>query len=185
MEAVSFTRMDQGTAAEYHFLEQLEVPFKAGAADRVLAHLALLGDSYGGYRVSRLGHSLQTASRAAAAAAEEEVIVAALLHDIGDVLAPHNHSELAATILKPFVSEKTWWVVRHHGIFQGYYFWHHLGGDRNAREAYRGHPHFAFTAEFCERWDQTSFDPDYPSLPLEAFAPMVRRVFSRPSTFRG
>ena len=181
MDTVAFTRMDQGTAEEYRFLEGLGAEYRDGAADRVLAHLAGLADSFGGYRVSRLGHSLQTATRAYHDGAEEEVVVAAVVHDIGDVLAPANHAELAAAVLKPHVSERTLWMVTHHGIFQGYYYWHHIGADRNARERFRGHPNFEFTAEFCERWDQPSFDPDYPTMPLEAFEPMVRRVFAHPT----
>ena len=181
MDTVAFTRMDQGTAEEYRFLKGLGAEYRDGAADRVLAHLAGLADSFGGYRVSRLGHSLQTATRAYHDGAEEEVVVAAVVHDIGDVLAPANHAELAAAVLKPHVSERTLWMVTHHGIFQGYYYWHHIGADRNARERFRGHPHFEFTAEFCERWDQPSFDPHYPTMPLEAFEPMVRRVFAHPT----
>jgi predicted HD phosphohydrolase len=181
MDTVSFTSMDQGNAEEYRFLEGLGTEYREGAADRVLSHLAALADSFGGYQVSRLGHSLQTATRAYNDGAEEEVVVAAVLHDIGDILAPQNHAEIAGTILKPHVSERTLWMVIHHGIFQGYYYWHHIGRDRDARERFRGHPHFEFTAEFCERWDQPSFDPDYPTMPLDAFEPMVRRVFASPT----
>ena len=103
----------------------------------------------------------------------------ALLHDIGDSIAPDNHSALAAAVLRPFVSEENHWLVKHHGVFQGYYFWHHIGGDRDARERYRGHPCFEMTANFCERWDQRAFDPDYETLPLEAFEPAVRRLFAK------
>ena len=182
MKTVDFTEMAEGTTEEYQFLSELGVEYCEGAADRVLAHLASLADSFGGYKVSRLGHSLQTATRAHNDGAEEEVVVAAVVHDIGDILAPLNHAEIAAAVLKPYVSERTLWMVTNHGVFQGYFFWHHIGGDRNARERYRGHPHFEFTAEFCERWDQPSFDPDYPTMPIEAFEPMVQRVFAKPAT---
>ena len=105
--------------------------------------------------------------------------MAALLHDIGDLLAPHNHSEVAAAILKPYVSKRTYWVIKHHGLFQSYYYAHHSGGDRNAREKYRGHPYYEAASAFCHLWDQPSFDPNYDTLPLETFEPLVRRIFSR------
>ena len=179
MEIVSFTAMADGTREEYEFLDGIEREHCRGTADRVLEHLHGLEDSMTGYKVTRLEHSLQTATRAERDGASEEMVVAALLHDIGDNLCPENHSEFAAAILKPFVSEETHWVIRHHGIFQGYYYFHHFGLDRDARERFRGHPCFEATAAFCERWDQTSFDPDYDTLPLEAFEPMVRRLFAQ------
>ena len=105
--------------------------------------------------------------------------LAALLHDIGDTISPENHSELGASVLQPYVSAKTHWIIKHHGVFQGYYYFHHLGGDRDARERFRGHPMFDSCADFCHRWDQNSFDPDYDTMPLSAFEPALRRVFSR------
>ena len=179
-ERVAFTSMAEGTREDYELLERLEARFAAGAADRVLAQLRGLADSLSGYRVDRLEHSLQCATRAHYDGADEELVVAALLHDIGDLLSPHNHSELAAAVLRPYVSERAYWIVRHHGLFQSYYYTHHLGGDRHARDAYRGHPWYQDAVDFCHRWDQPSFDPDYPSLPLDFFAPMVRRIFARP-----
>jgi len=172
--------MDRGTGDEYRFLARLERDFAAGTADRVLAELARLGDSMTGYRVTRLEHSLQTASRAKRDGADEPTVVAALVHDIGDGLAPYNHGEFAAAILKPYVTEAIHWLVAHHGVFQGYYFFHHLGADRDLRERYRGHPHFEATAAFCQNWDQLSFDPAYDTMPLEAFEPLVRRVLAQP-----
>ena len=136
-------------------------------------------ESYPGNLIDRYQHSLQTATRAFRDGAEEEVVVAALLHDIGDLLAPENHAALAAAILKPYVTPGTHWMLEHHAIFQGYYFWHHIGGDRYAREKFRGHPYFKPTAEFCHNWDQESFDPSYDTLPLTSFEPMVRRIFAR------
>jgi predicted HD phosphohydrolase len=180
METVSFTRMDQGTTEEYVFLNGLwEANKQAHVVDGVLDLLKSLAGPKLGYRIDRYQHSLQTATRALRDEADEETVVAALLHDIGDVHAPDNHSALAAAVLEPYVSERTHWVIKHHGVFQGYYYFHHLGHDRDARERYRGHPHFQACAEFCERWDQNSFDPDYDTLPLETFEPMVRRVFAR------
>ena len=179
MGTVAFTSMAEGTREDYELLEQLEVKFAEGATDRVLAQLRGLEGSLSGYQVDRLEHSLQSATRAHRDGAEEEMVVAALLHDIGDLLSPNNHSELAAAVLRPYVSERTYWIVRHHGLFQSYYYAHHTGGDRNARDAYRDHPWYQDTVDFCHRWDQSSFDPDYESLPLEFFEPIVRRVFAR------
>ena len=176
---VSFTRMADGTREDYELLDHLEEEFAAGTADRVLAHLRHLSGSLSGYQVDRLEHSLQTATRAYRDGAEEEVVVAALLHDIDDLLAPHSHGELSALLLRPYVTERTHWIVRHHGVFQYYYYAHHLGGDRNARDKYRDHPWYQDAVDFCHRWDQSAFDPDYDSLPLEFFEPMVRRVFAR------
>ena len=108
---VSFTSMASGTREDYELLERLEAEFAAGTAERVLDQLRGLAGSLAGYQVDRLEHSLQTATRAHLDDADEEMVVAALLHDIGDLLSPHNHSELAAAVLRPYVSEKTWWIV--------------------------------------------------------------------------
>ena len=176
---VSFTSMAAGTREDYELLERLEAQFAAGTADRVLDQLRGLAGSLAGYKVDRLEHSLQSATRAYRDGADEEIVVAALLHDIGDLLAPHNHSEVAAAVLRPYVSERTYWVIRQHGLFQSYYYAHHMGGDRNARDRYIDHPWYQDAVDFCHRWDQSSFDPEYESLPLEFFEPMVRRLFAR------
>jgi len=187
METVRFTNMSEGTQEDYLLLERLEKEHVAGVAGRVLRHLRELEDSFSGYQVDLLEHSLQCATRAYRDNAGEEMVVVALLHDIGDLLAPHNHSEMAAAVLKPYVSEESYWVLQHHGVFQTYYYAHHLDGDRNVREKFRDHPCYEATIRFCERWDQPSFDPHYGTMPLEAFEPMVRRVFARPpySLLRG
>lgn len=176
---VTFTSMADGTREDYELLDKLEAEFAASTADRVLDQLRGLAGSLGGYKVDRLEHSLQSATRAYRDDADEEMIVAALLHDIGDLLAPHNHSEMAAAVLRPYVSDRTYWVVRQHGLFQSYYYAHHMGGDRNARDRYIDHPWYQDAVDFCHRWDQSSFDPTYESLPLDFFEPMVRRVFDR------
>ena len=176
---VSFTSMAEGTQEDYELLERLEAEFAAGTADRVLEQLRGLAGSLGGYKIDRLEHSLQSATRAYRDDADEEMVVAALLHDIGDLLSPHNHSELAAAALRPYVSERTYWIVRQHGLFQSYYYAHHFGNDRNARDRYINHPWYQDAVDFCHNWDQPSFDPEYESLPLEFFEPMVRRVFAR------
>ena len=179
MKIVGFTQMAKGTRDDYLLLERLEKEHAAGLPDRLLRHLRELEDSFSGYRVDRLEHSLQSATRAHRDAASEELVVVALLHDIGDLLAPLNHSEMAAAVLKPYVSEESYWIVRHHGLFQSYYYAHHVGGDRYARERYRDHPHYDATVRFCEQWDQPSFDPSYDTLPLKIFEPMVRHIFTQ------
>ena len=145
-----------------------------------MAHLRLLDGDYGGFAVDRLTHSLQTATRAQRDGRDDEYVVCALLHDIGDTLGSFNHPDIAAAILKPFVAEENLWMVEKHGIFQGYYFFHHLGMDRNMRDQYREHPHFARTVEFCAKYDGPAFDPQGETLPLSFFEPMVRRVFAAP-----
>ena len=176
MKSVSFTRMADGTAEEYDFLTPLYEKCRNGVSDRLLELLkAMKGDKLG-YQVDRYTHSLQSATRAESDGADEETVVCAMLHDLGDVIAPDNHSEVIASILRPYISEKNHWVLKHHGLFQGYYYFHHIGGDRNARERYKDHPFYQDCVDFCEKWDQTSFDPDYPTQPLEYFEPMVRKV---------
>jgi len=171
--------MKNGTKEDYLFLEKHEKNYVNKTADRVLKYMSGLTKTLEGYPISRLEHSLQSATKALKAGEDEEMIVAALLHDIGDELAPLNHSEYAAAILKPYVSEKTHWIVERHGEFQTYYYAHHLGGDRNKREKYKDHKYYQATIDFCEKYDQGCFDPNYKSLPLEHFEPMVRRIFSR------
>lgn len=176
---VSFRAMQDGTREDYLLLDESERAYAAGLADRILENLGKLDHSLEGYPVSRLGHSLQAATRAARDGADEELVVAALIHDIGDELAPYNHAELAASILKPYVRPEVTWIVAQHGLFQNYYYVHHLGGDRNARERFRDHPWYEATQNFCARWDQCSFDPDYASEPLAYFEPRVRSLFAR------
>tara|TARA_B100000427_G_scaffold31520_1_gene23097 strand:- start:339 stop:893 length:555 start_codon:yes stop_codon:yes gene_type:complete len=179
MKKVSFTEMKKGTKEDYLLLDKNEKDFAKKTADRILKFLSSLTETLEGYQVSRLEHSLQSATRALRAGESEEMIVAALLHDIGDELAPMNHSEYAASILKPYVSEKTHWIVEKHGEFQAYYYAHHLGGNRNKRDKYKGHKYFDACVNFCEKYDQCSFDPNYESYPLEKFEPMVRNIFAR------
>ncbi len=177
---VSFRRMQDGTREDYLLLDEAERRYAAGLADRVLTTLGKLEQGVEGYPVTRLQHSLQAATRALRDGADQELIVAALLHDIGDDLAPYNHAELAASILRPYVRPEVSWIVAQHGLFQNYYYVHHFGGDRNARDRLRDHPWYASCVHFCAAWDQCSFDPDYPAESLEFFAPMVREIFARP-----
>ncbi|MEX0285865.1 MAG: HD domain-containing protein [Paracoccaceae bacterium] len=180
MERVNFTQMKDGTKEEYEFLTAHESEYTKGTADRLLKALVDLDESLSGYQVTRLGHSVQSATRAWRDGADIDWVVSALLHDIGDIYAPYNHDEYAATILKPFVREQCAWVVQTHGDFQMLYYGHHLDGfDQNKRDRHKGHAYFDDNVTFCERWDQASFDPDYDDLPLEFFAPMVHEVFAR------
>jgi predicted HD phosphohydrolase len=166
-------------------LELISAEFPAFASalpDRVIAHLRLLEGDYGGFPVDRYMHSLQTATRALRDGRDEEYVVVALLHDIGDTLGAFNHPDIAAAILKPFVSEANLWMVQNHGIFQGHYFFHHLGMDRDMRDRFREHPYYDRTAEFCALYDAPAFDPHAQTLPISEFEPMLRRVMARPRT---
>ena len=171
--------MKHGSKEDYELLSKFEKEFAEKLPDRILEALRNLGDSMDGYQVSRLEHSLQSATRAERDGADEEMIVATLLHDIGDSLAPFNHSQLVASVLRPYVSEKVYWIMLHHGLFQEYYYAHHVGRDRNARDQFKDHQYYQDAVDFCENWDQKSFDPEYDSFPLEHFEPMVRNIFSR------
>jgi predicted HD phosphohydrolase len=175
-----FHAMTEGTAEDWQAISAANGAFAKGLPDRLLAHLEMLRGDCGGFSVDRLEHSLQTATRAHRDGRDEEYVVCALLHDIGDILGPANHAEIAAVILKPYVSERNHWMLDHHGIFQGYYFFHHLGLDRDMREQFRGHPDFEYTAQFCHLYDQSAFDPNYDTMPLSAFEPMLRRVVASP-----
>ncbi|MBT8460365.1 MAG: HD domain-containing protein [Boseongicola sp.] len=172
--------MKHGTREDYELLETFEAKYQAGTADRILDELRRQGEaSIEGYKITRLDHGLQSATRAEADGADIDWVVGALLHDIGDGLAPQNHDRFSAEVIRPFVRWEVAWVVEHHGIFQMIYYAHHYGWDENARDRFKDHPCFDSCAAFCERWDQASFDPDYKTKPLEYFEPMVREVFAR------
>jgi predicted HD phosphohydrolase len=176
---VSFRRMEDGTREDYLLLDRSEREYAQALPDNIIAALHKLDHTLAGYPVTRLQHSLQAATRAMRDGADDELIVAALIHDIGDELAPYNHQDIAAAILQPYVRAEVTWIVAHHALFQNYYYVHHLGGDRNARDRFRDHPWYAACRDFCANWDQNSFDPDYPTEPLAAFEPLLRRVFGR------
>ena len=179
MEKVSFKQMKDGTKEDYLLLDKHEKKYIEGTADRILKFMSSLNSTLKGYQITRLEHSLQTATRALNDRADDEMIVASLLHDIGDELAPLNHAEYAAAVLKPYVSEKTHWIVEKHGIFQTYYYAHHLGGNKNKRDKFKGHKYYKDAVNFCENWDQKSFDPNFKSMTLESFEPLVKKIFSR------
>ncbi|MFB0930603.1 MAG: peptidase [Ascidiaceihabitans sp.] len=171
--------MKDGTAEEYAFLTKNETEHAKGTADKLLQALVNLDEGLSGYKITRLGHSIQSATRAWRDGADIDWVVCALLHDIGDIYAPYNHDEYAAAILRPFVREQCSWCVQAHGDFQMVYYGHHVGGNPNKRDQFTGHIYFDDCALFCERWDQSSFDPDYDTLSIDFFAPMVREVFAR------
>ena len=178
-KTVSFLQMKDGTRDDYVMLDQSERDHAKGLPARVMTTLARLDESLEGYKVSRLEHSLQSATRAEADGADPEMVLAALVHDIGDELAPYNHAEIAAGLLRPYVRPEVTWVIEKHGIFQMYYYAHHLGGNRNARDEFRGHEWYAACDRFCESWDQASFDPDYATKPLAYWEPLVKEIFGR------
>lgn len=179
-DRAAFHAMEEGTAQDWQVIGAHFMPFAGQLAGRVLDHLRMLDGDYGGFPIDRLQHSLQTATRAHQAGESEDYVVMALLHDVGDTLGSYNHPDIAAAILKPFVDERLHWIAQQHGIFQGYYYFHFLGLDRDLRDQFRGHPHYEDTARFCALYDQNSFDPGFETAPLDFFEPMVRRIFERP-----
>lgn len=175
-DPVHFRAMIDGNAGHWTNIAAGDRLYAADLPNRMLTHLEMLADGRHGFAIDRLQHSLQCATRAARDGRDEEYVVCALLHDIGDVLAPRDHADYAALVLKPYISERNHWMIAHHGIFQGYFFNHFFGMDRNLRDAYRDHVWYDYTAEFCELYDQSSFDPGYPTLGLADFAPLLRRI---------
>lgn len=180
LDRATFKTMAEGTAEDWAAIVRVGQQHRGEHVDRIVSHLKLLGGDYGGFAVDRLEHSLQTATRAHRAGEDEEYVVCALLHDLGDILVPANHAELGAAILEPYVSPRNHWILKHHAVFQGYYFFHHLGLDRDMREQYRGHEAFEACAQFCHLYDQNSFEPGFDTMPLDAFVPMMRRVMETP-----
>ena len=184
--SVGWTRMEDGTRADYHRLvPAFETHARANLVDNLVTLLGLLQGPTLGYQIDRYEHSLQSATRALRNDEGVDLVVGALLHDVADGFAPENHSDAAAALLAPYVDEETHWVIKHHGMFQGYYYFHHLDGDRHARERYRDSPHYDACVHFCAEYDQNCFDPDYDSLPIDAFRPLLDEVFSRPSRIAG
>ena len=175
-----FRAMTEGTQEDWMVIASQFIPFGQKGGKRILDHLRLLDGDFGGFPVDRLEHSLQTATRAHRDGRDDEYVVCALIHDIGDTLGAYNHPDIAPAILQPFVSEENHWMVKNHGAFQGYYYFHYLGMDRDMRDNFRDHPCFERTAEFCEKYDQAAFDRSYDSMPLEAFEPMVMKLFETP-----
>ena len=176
----TFTHMKDGKAEDWQIIASSFGEFAKGLPDRILSHLKMLEGDFGGFPVDRLTHCLQTATLAHRDGKDDEYVVCALLHDIGDTLGTYNHADVAAVLLEPFVSDANHWMVKHHAIFQGYFFFHYLGMNRDMRDQYRDHPHFERTIEFVHKYDSPAFDPDAETLPLSYFEPMVQRVFAQP-----
>ena len=179
-EQARFTTMIDGVEDDYRIIGEHGRENMLTLSGRLVEHLNLLKGDTGGFAVDRLTHCLQTATRAHKDGRDNEYVVCALLHDIGDTLGPANHADIAATIVEPYVSEENHWIVKHHGIFQGYYFFHFLGLDKNMRDKYKSHKYFNKCAEFCAKYDQNSFDPKYESYTLDFFVPMIEEVFKVP-----
>lgn len=175
-----WTSLLVATRADIVAVDDADRQWAALLPDRVLVHLETLrrNDAEGTMPIDRLEHSLQCATRAYRDNRSDDYVVCALLHDIGDVLAPYDHAALAACLIKPFVSERLHWMIEHHALFQGYYYFHHLGRDRFARERYQDHPWYGDTVEFCEHFDQCSFDSSYSSKPLAFFRPALYSVLN-------
>lgn len=175
-----FKNLLESTADDWHIMIEGMRPLAQSLPDRILEHLQMLSEGCDAWPINRLDHSLQSATRAHRDGRDEEYVVMTLLHDIGDTLGIYNHADIAAAVLKPFLSEENHWIVQQHNIFEGYFYFHHLGLDREMREQFRGHPCFVATAEFAEKYDMAAFDRDYDSAPLSFFEPMVRRVMAQP-----
>lgn len=176
----TFHAMTDGTQEDWNIIATEAIHNFVGLPERLMTHLRLLDGDFGGFAVDRLTHSLQTAARAERAGRDDEYVMCALIHDIGDTLGPANHADIGAAILKPFVSEQNHWMMEQHGIFQGYYFFHFLGADRNLRDQFEGHEWFDYCAEFCHEYDQPAFDPAYDTPPLEHYEPLIRSVCASP-----
>ena len=176
----TFTCMEESTAQDWRIIVPEVMQSAKSLPERVMAHLRLLENDYGGFPIDRYSHSLQTATLALADGRDEEYVVCALLHDIGDTLGAYNHPDIAAAILKPFVSDANLWMVQNHGIFQGYNFFHHIGLDRDMRDKFRGHAHYAQTEEFVALYDNRAFDAGLDILPPSTFEPMLRRLMATP-----
>ncbi|OYU07311.1 MAG: phosphohydrolase [Pseudomonas sp. PGPPP1] len=176
----TFKSFQESTGEDWKLIGSEFMTYAQRLPDRVIEHLQQLKGDFGGFPIDRYAHSLQTATRALHDGRDEEYVVCALLHDIGDTLGAYNHADIAAAILKPFISEANHWMIAHHGIFQGHYFFHHIGLDRNVRDQFADHPHYAHTEQFCELYDSPAFDRDYETLPFEAFEPMLRKVMRQP-----
>lgn len=174
----TFNSFAESTADDWAVIQGYFPQNQALATANLIEQMRMLGRDHGGFPVSRLEHMLQTATRAERDGRSDEYVLCALLHDVGDTLAPGQaHPAVAAAILTPIVSEAHAWMVAQHGVFQGYYFWHHVGLDRNARDAYAASPHFDLTAEFCELYDQPAFDTSYTSNPLDHYLPLIHQFF--------
>ena len=178
---VKFKHMKDGDKEDYLLLQEYEERYVSLTYERIIEELSRQGqNTMEGYKITRLDHGLQSATRAYNDGADIDWIVGTLLHDIGDGLAPQNHDRFSAEVIRPYVREEVTWVVEHHGIFQMIYYAHHYGWDKNVRDKFKDNIYFQPCAEFCERWDQKSFDPEYETKDLDFFKPMIKEIFNRP-----
>jgi predicted HD phosphohydrolase len=173
-----FKRMDEGTDADFQVLKRVHELTLQELPDRLLALLSGLGRDTA-YNITRRDHCLQAATRALRDGKDEEYVAVALLHDVGETLGPFNHGEVIAAVLRPFISRDNYFLLAHHSLFQTYFFAAHLGLDPNARDCFKGDPAYERTVEFCAKYDEVSFDPNYPNEPLSTFEPMVRRLLAK------
>lgn len=186
MEEVSWTAMADGTREDYEMLgEKYAAHTQGEVVENMVRLLEVMKGPKLGYQIDRYEHSLQSASRALRADERLDLVMACLLHDVADSFAPQNHSSTAAAILAPYVDDEAYWVVKHHGLFQGYYYFHHMDGDRNARALHQENEHYDACVRFCHEYDQNCFDPDYPTLPISEFIPLMEDLFSRESRVPG
>lgn len=176
----NFKNIQESQKEDWDKIVSVLTPYKYKLHERILAHLMELKGDFAGFPVDRLTHSLQTATLAYDDGRDTEYVVCALLHDIGDTLASFNHPEYAAVLLKPFVSELNYNIVKHHGIFQAHYYGHHIGLQPGKREEFKDADFYLPTIEFCEKYDAPAFDSEAEFYPLEFFAPMVEEVFTHP-----
>jgi predicted HD phosphohydrolase len=174
-----FTRMDESTAAEWMSIGREVAKRQAQMPALIKSMLRQLEEQVDGFATNQLVHALQTATRAVRDGASEELIVAALCHDIGKVISVINHPAIAAEMLKPYVARETYEIIRTHQDFQGRHYYALMGMNPNAREQYRDQSWYALAEKFTDEWDQTSFDPNYDTLPLAYFEPMIDRVFGK------
>lgn len=174
-----FVRMDHSSQADWQKILVATVEHQPAMSARLLDMLRSFRGLHLGFGVDQLHHALQTATMARRDNASDEMVVCALLHDVGKYISVANHGQIAAEILKPFVSNDAYQIVRTHQDFQGRHYYAHFGMDPNLRERHRNEPWFALAERFTDVWDQAAFDPTYKVLPLEEFQPLVRQYFDR------
>jgi len=175
--ASTFTRMDESNAEQWGVIATATIENEPRVAERILEMLRALAGITDGFAVDQLTHSLQTATLAERSGADDEIVVASLCHDIGKFVSVANHPRIAAEMIRPYVREEVRWMIEVHQDFQGKHYYHHLGGDPEARDKYRDHESFELAQHFADDWDQLAFDPSYDTLPLEHFEGRVRDVF--------
>jgi predicted HD phosphohydrolase len=179
--AISFTRMDESTKEQWLHIGAQHAVNQGRVADRMLMLLESLREITDGFNTDQLTHCLQTATLAELAGADEEIVFASLMHDVGKAVTVENHGAIAAELIKPFVREDVYQMIRVHQDFQGKHYYEHFGADPNARESHRAEltpEQFELAALFADEWDQIAFDAEYDTLPLEHFEPVVRKLTS-------